>query len=138
MDSAVVILIIAIVAIGALLFLVIHFFPHSPSVDKQKYQSRWLEIEQKLQLSSVDSKHMAIMNADKLLDQALRETGSHGKTMGERMKARQGVWSNANAVWAAHKLRNRIAHEESVSVSDDMAGRALASFRQALKDLGAL
>ena len=81
---------------------------------------------------------MAILKADKLLDQVLRDTGSKGQTMGERMKSRQNAWSNANAVWAAHKIRNQIAHDENVQLSETTVRRALASFKQALKDLGAM
>lgn len=138
MDSTIVVLVVAVVIVAAILFLIIHLFPQTPTIDKERYQSRWLEIEQRLQPGNTDSQHMAILNADKLLDQALKDTGSRGKTMGERMKARQEAWSNANAVWAAHKLRNQIAHDEHVSVNDDMVRRALASFKQGLKDLGAI
>lgn len=138
MDGTLIALIVAAVVVAVLLFAIIHFFPHSATIDKQKYQSRWLSIEHKLQKKDADSRHMAILSADKLLDQALKETGSKGSTMGERMKSRQSVWSNANAVWAAHKLRNQIAHEENVVVSDETARRALTSFKRALRDLGAM
>ncbi len=138
MEGTLIALIASAVVVAVLLFAIIHFFPHASTVDKQKYQSRWLEIEKKLQGGDLDSRFMAILSADKLLDQALKETGSRGSTMGERMKARQSAWSNANAVWAAHKLRNQIAHDENVSVSEETARRALASFKKALRDLGAM
>jgi hypothetical protein len=67
---------------------------------------------------------------------ALKERGVRGNTMGERMK--NSSWSNANAVWAAHKIRNKIAHEADVAVDYDTARRALASFKQGLKDVGAI
>lgn len=138
MDTTVLILAVAAVIIGLLVFAVIHFFPQTPIIDKQRYQSKWLEIESGITFGNQDSIHMAIIKADKLLDQALKDTCSKGETMGERMKSRQGVWSNANAVWAAHKQRNQIAHEDNVQISDDMARRVLASFKQALKDLEAM
>lgn len=138
MDMTFLVLACAAVIIAGILFAIIHFFPQTPMVNKQRYQSRWLEIEKSIDYSNKSSVHMAILNADKLLDQALRDTGSKGKTMGERMKHRQGVWTNANATWAAHKLRNQIAHEDSVQISDDMAKRALITFKQSIKDLGAM
>jgi hypothetical protein len=58
--------------------------------------------------------------------------------MGERMKIAKDTWSNANAVWTAHKLRNQIAHEPAVVVSYEDARRALGAFKQALKDIGAI
>ena len=58
--------------------------------------------------------------------------------MGERMKQLQTKWTNANNVWGAHKIRNRIAHESDVKLSYDETRRALAAFKQALKDVGAV
>jgi transposase len=84
------------------------------------------------------SYHLCILNADKLLDQAMRERGIKGETMGERMKTIRTVWSNPNGVWTAHKLRNQVAHEPDVRIGYDDARRALSSFKQALKDVGAI
>ena len=80
----------------------------------------------------------AVMEADKLLDRALRELGIPGKTMGERMKRVGNRFSEVNRVWGAHKIRNQLAHEQDFTVDYETANRALASFRQALKDLGAI
>jgi hypothetical protein len=78
------------------------------------------------------------MNADKLLDQALRERHFKGTTMGERMKSAHTVWRNANHVWGAHKIRNQLAHETGHEITYETAARSLAAFKQALKDLGAI
>lgn len=137
-DGTVLWLVVAAVIIAAVLFIIMRFMPYSANIDKEKYQSRWLEIEHGLNPGNRDSQYMAILKADKLLDQVLRDTGSKGQTMGERMKSRQNAWSNANAVWAAHKIRNQIAHDENVQLSETTVRRALASFKQALKDLGAM
>ena len=68
----------------------------------------------------------------------MREYGVSGTTMGERLKARHGLWTNEDAVWSAHKLRNQIAHESRVTITTQTFKRAMAAFEQALKDLGAL
>ena len=99
---------------------------------------RWLSIEQQLKQNESSSFSLCVLNADKLLDQAMRERGVKGETMGERMKASKDIWSNANAVWGAHKLRNQIAHDTDVRVSYDDARKALAGFKQALRDMGAI
>lgn len=104
----------------------------------QKYQTRWLEIENSIDKSNNASWQLAIMNADKLLDQALRERRFKGQTMGERMKSAQKIWKNANHVWGAHKVRNQLAHEVNANISYDITLRSLSAFKQALKDLGAI
>ncbi|HSW91178.1 MAG TPA: hypothetical protein VLG09_00850 [Candidatus Saccharimonadales bacterium] len=129
----------AILLIGALLLAVMTLTKKGGAkLDVDKYRSKWLAIENQLKRDEVSSFHLSVLNADKLLDQALRERGVKGETMGERMKAVKDTWTNANAVWTAHKLRNQIAHESDVQVSYDDARRALASFKQALKDVGAI
>lgn len=127
----------AIFIFGGLLFAVIALARKGPrGLDVEKYRSRWLTIEQQLKRDESHSYQMCVLNADKLLDQALQEKGVTGTTMGERMK--QTKWSNANTVWSAHKLRNQIAHEPDVRLDYDGARRTLAAFKQALKDIGAI
>ena len=98
----------------------------SPKLKVEKFRARWLAIENSLDKESAPSWQLAILNADK------------GETMGERMKAAGKVWSNANHIWGAHKIRNHIAHEADVKINYDIARRALAAYKQALKDLGAI
>lgn len=136
MDGSIIFVFAAILIVGALLFAVITFTRGSKQLDTTKYRTKWLAIEQQLKKDQEASYHLSVLNADKLLDHALREKGYRGNTMGERMK--QVNWSNANVVWAAHKLRNQIAHESDVVVKYDTARRALASFKQGLKDVGAI
>lgn len=83
-------------------------------------------------------RQLAVVNADKLLDKAMRDLHFKGKTMGERLKLHPKSFSNINAVWSAHKLRNRIAHEHNMAINDQEIRRALHDFKQALKDVGAL
>jgi hypothetical protein len=128
-----------VLVIGALLLAVVTLTKKGGvQLDVDKYRLKWLAIENQLKRDQEASYHLCVLNADKLLDQAMRERGIKGETMGERMKNIKDTWSNANAVWTAHKLRNQIAHESDVRVSYDDARRALASFKQALKDVGAI
>ena len=139
MDGTLLAFMIGVLVIGALLIIVITLTKRVPvGLDVEKYRSKWLQIEASLKRDESSSHHLAVLNADKLLDQALREKGVRGETMGERMKMANASWRNANAVWSAHKLRNQIAHEADVRVTYDDSRRALAGFKQGLKDLGAI
>ncbi len=137
-SSTMIILMFAIVLVigGALLLVIVMRGGHK--IDQDKYRSRWLKIENSLKNGQEASYHLAILNADKLLDNAMRELGYKGDTMGERLKRSRGNFKNLNAVWAAHKLRNQIAHEPDVKIDYVTARRALASFKKALKDIGAI
>ena len=129
----------AILIFGGLLFAIISITNNSPrTLDQDKYRSRWMAIESRLKRDEENSYTVCILEADKLLDQSLRDRGLSGKTMAERMKQCQGKWTNGNGVWAAHKLRNRIAHETDVKVDYDRARQALIAYKQGLKDMGAI
>lgn len=130
---------LAIVIIGILIFLAITITQKKPkSINKEEYQIAFLSIENALTRNSPDSYQISIIKADKLLDKALCELNFSGKTMGERLKSSGSRFSNLNSVWYAHKLRNQIAHETEVDLSYEQTKKALAIFRQALKDLGAV
>lgn len=106
-------------------------------LDQEKYRSRWLAVTQRAGASS-ESWQLAIIQADKLLDLALKEKGVAGNTLGERLKNANNHLSDINSVWKAHKLRNHIAHEPDASVTKRQASDALKTFKRALVDLGAL
>ncbi len=129
----------AIMIFAGILFAVIAMTKKGPrQLNVEQYRSDWLAIEQQLRRDDTSSYQLTVLNADKLLDKALRERNISGENMGARMKQLQSRWSNANAVWAAHKLRNQIAHETNVRIEFETARRALAAFKQALKDVGAI
>lgn len=128
------VLIVAVVGVIYLLF----SSKSVPKLNKERYQAKWLEIEHSLKRDTASTYPMAILNADKLLDQALKERRFKGATMGERMKSAHTEWKNPNHVWGAHKVRNQIAHEADTVVSYEIAIRALSAFKQALKDIGAI
>lgn len=139
MTNSVIIFLVAVLIVAVMFFVIFFLTKKSAKpLKREKYQSRWLAIESSLKRDNDASHSLAILNADKLLDQALRERGFKGTTMGERMKSANNEWSKRDHVWSAHKIRNKIAHEPDVKVSYEIAARALVAFKQALKDLGAV
>ncbi|HEY1085475.1 MAG TPA: hypothetical protein VGE34_01985 [Candidatus Saccharimonadales bacterium] len=138
MDVGLLILFVVALMLGGVVLFFITRRGQGASLNVEKYRSQWLRIEQSLVRDNEASRHLAILNADKLLDQALKQSKYKGATMGERMKSAKNTWSNADHVWTAHKLRNRIAHESDVKISHEITVRALAAFKQALKDVRAI
>lgn len=105
-------------------------------LNTEYFQMRWKDL-QKL-CGNKDTWPLAIIDADKLLDEALRKRRTKGKTMGERLVHAQHDIRDNDAVWFAHKLRNKLVHESYDSLKQSEVKDALIGFRQALKDLGAL
>lgn len=139
MEGGPIIFIIAILIVAVIFFVVIKLTgKRTHKFNLEEYQTRYLKIENRLNKENVSSWSVTIIDGDKLLDRALIEMGVPGKTMGERLKKVGDKFSNLDAVWRAHKLRNAIAHENDLEISYKQASNALAIYRQALKDLGAI
>ena len=139
MDGGVITFIVAILIVAVLVFVAILLTgKRGYTFNKEAYQARFLEIENKFKKENPTSYAITVINGDKLLDKAMMEMGVPGKTMGDRLKWCGDKFTNLNGVWQAHKLRNAIAHETDVEVSYKRAYNALAIYKQALKDLGAI
>ena len=77
-----------------------------------------------------------IIRADKLLDYALRQRGYTTGSIGDKLKKSKPLFTNISDIWAAHKIRNRIAHELGYHPTPALAEQCLRQFYQGLRDLG--
>lgn len=124
------------VAIVTLIFVVALLSRRGRSLNKEYYSSKWQELQGLLREQT--SWPLAIINADKLLDHALKESKYKGKTMGERLVAAQRDIKYNDDVWFGHKLRNKLVHENDFKLRERDVKDALLGIKAALKDLGAL
>lgn len=108
----------------------------SRKLDRPYFTSRWHETQ--ALCAKPDTWPLAVINADKLLEEALRKSKFKGKTMGERLVSAQHTISENDLVWFGHKLRNKLVHEDYTKLKKKDVVQALLGFRNALKDLGAL
>lgn len=140
MDLSLAAFLIAIVVVGILIILAINLTSrHTPSLDQEEYRSHLDRIEKSLEKDQPATYTVAIISADKLLDRAMSDLGIPGKTMGDRLKnSGRNRFSELNAVWYAHKIRNQIAHENGFSPEYRQTLHALSTYKTALKDLGAI
>lgn len=99
----------------------------SPKLIKE-IQDSWKGI-----IRQKDMRH-AIMDADKLLDHALFLMGYRGN-LGMKLKKSDKLFKNINKVWAAHKVRNNIAHKMNYNVDQKTYRTAMLAFKNAFKDL---
>jgi 5'-deoxynucleotidase YfbR-like HD superfamily hydrolase len=129
MDFLIIILVVLIAIYLAFLFVVRSMGKKWSVADRKFFQENWARI-----MSFSDQKH-AVMEADKLLDVVLKKRGYQG-SLGEKLKRHGKVFSDLNALWAAHKLRNRLAHELNFRLSEAEAKQAMRTFRKAFEDLG--
>lgn len=130
-------------AVAAVIILLILVFAASWLVRRKPrklnqayYQERWQTLQGLLKDKATWP--LAVIDADKLLDDALKRSKYKGKTMGERLVAAQHDIRDNDDVWFGHKLRNQLVHESNVKLTERKVKDALLGIRSALKDLGAL
>ncbi|MBI4457551.1 hypothetical protein HY633_01145 [Candidatus Uhrbacteria bacterium] len=104
--------------------------------DREEMSKRWDEIEALLKAPGEVSRKLAVMEADKLLDYALKALAMPGTTLGERLKFAQYKYPKLREVWWAHKIRNQLAHEAAFHLDAAMAAGAVKAFKRALEELG--
>lgn len=80
---------------------------------------------------------LAIMEADIILEEALRTRGFPGETIGDMLKsAAPGDLRSLDAAWDAHKVRNKIAHSGSdFDLNEREALRVVNLFETVFKEL---
>jgi hypothetical protein len=134
----IVVFLIGIIAFGIIVLALVGYIGRKRfGTGGQKYfQEKWMELLARVR--TPEGMVLAVIDADKLLDEALKKKGFKGKTTGERLVSAQRVISDNDAVWYAHKLRNRLVHEPNIRLKKSEAQSALAGFRACLKDLGVL
>jgi len=109
--------------------------PEMMGMSREEVTERWQEIRNVSLQSGQMGMKMALMEADKLLDSALKSMMMPGDTLGERLKTACYKYPKLREVWWAHKLRNQLVHEHDFRLSDRETRRALDEFERALKTL---
>lgn len=81
---------------------------------------------------------LAIIEADIVLDDILKQRGYVGNTLGERLRAiTPSQLSSIDDAWEAHKVRNRIAHDGADFVLTKRAAeQTIAQYRRVFSELG--
>ena len=111
--------------------------PEMHGLTREQVAERWKNIRQTSAQGQMGAK-LAVMEADTLLDSALKSLSMPGTTLGERLKMACYKYPKLKDVWWAHKIRNQLVHESSFQLSQRMAGQALDEFEKAFKILNLL
>ena len=138
-----------ILAIVAIVFLILVYFgirrlrqlfkrPDLYGMDKEEIKKRWTGLKSLLDKNSEIQYKMAVMEADKLLDQVLKSLNYPGSSLGQRLKFACHKNPKLKNVWPAHFIRNKLVHETDYRLSYGSAKRALEVFEAGLKELGVL
>jgi hypothetical protein len=102
-------------------------------------KEKWEGIIEKFNSGSTDLVRLAIIEADKLSDELLKSLGIEGDHFADRLeKLSPEDFKTLDALWAAHRIRNEIAHTPDYEVPMGEAKKAIESYEAFLKEAGAL
>lgn len=101
-----------------------------------RFIASWRELQSLLR--DPDQWTRAVVEADKMLDFALKKRKLRGKTMGARMVSAQRLFTDNDDTWFAHNLAKKVLMQPDIKLKESDVKDALIGFRQALRDIGAL
>ena len=127
--------VVVLLFLGAIAFFIWRW-KRPPKLNQAYFKTEWQEL-QKL-LRNKERWDVALIQADKLFDIALKKNRFRGASMGERMVKAQKLFTDNDGAWLAHKLRKEVESNPDFKLVEKDLKEALVALRQVLKDLGAL
>jgi len=100
-----------------------------------EHQTGWEVIVNHANSSNSAEWKIAIIEADNILDNILKEVGYEGDTLADRLKA-AGDGEAIQDAWEAHKVRNAIAHNGDVELTQRETKRVIALYENVFKKFG--
>lgn len=101
-------------------------------------QSQWHDLQVYLDSINPNDWKLAIIEADILLDDTLRQMGFTGASLGERLKnISPHSLRTIEEAWTAHKVRNQVAHGGADFVlTHKLARDTISHYRKVFEELG--
>ena len=126
MELAVVIIVVVLVLIGFALYL-----KKSWKRNRLKGAARAKAVESMQRVRKIPDLHRRILEADSVLERALGDLG-YGGSMADKLRRAGKYLPGLQDIWTAHKLRNRIAHEPGIMLTEKETERSVAAFERAV------
>jgi hypothetical protein len=140
---------LSVIGLGAIVYCTVRLFDlrhrehefldtliEDPAKAKNQHP-RWEHIQSLLEGNTPSQWREAIMEADVMLDEVLREKGYPGETLGDKLQSAH--FHSVQDAWEGHKVRNRIAHDGSAfELSQALAQRTVAYYESAFRELEAI
>ena len=104
----------------------------------EKRQSRLVDMQQHVQSDNPNDWKLAIIEADIILDQTLKDRGYPGNSLGERLRGiTPSQLSSIDEAWDAHRVRNKIAHEGAdFVITKRIAEETIARYMRVFREFG--
>jgi hypothetical protein len=101
---------------------------------KKKNIKRWQKIKKRLESGNVSQYKVAILEADKMVDEILDLIGHKGENMPHKLsQVKPGQLENAEDLIRAHEIRNSIVKDKEFEVNRETAEEVIKIYEEFLK-----
>jgi len=134
------------IAVGAFLLVLVR--PYRPNLTPRRPQARvstlsrtvlrdeWDSIKNRFNEGTSSSMKLAVIEADRLVDHILKESGFSGEHMADRLeKLAPHNLKSFERLWRAHKIRNEIVHSIGYETPHSVAKQAMEDYEAFLKEV---
>ncbi|RJP45691.1 hypothetical protein C4587_00425 [Candidatus Parcubacteria bacterium] len=103
------------------------------------FRDRWDATMKKFMQGTPDAVRVAIIEADSLVDEALKQMSFPGEHFADRLqKLNKEDFKTLDRLWAAHRIRNDLVHTPGFFLSASDAKGVLEDYQAFLKEFGVL
>lgn len=108
----------------------------TPAAGPEIFNENWQAILSHLGSLNESEWKLAVIEADKLVNDLLIQKGYQGESMAERLSLiDKNEFKSLDLLWEAHKIRNRIAHKLDFKLEQNEAKKAISYYEEAIKEL---
>lgn len=129
-------IVLAIAGGVVIIFIFLAFVLSRRRVKPEHFKQKWQDLQKFC--ASKETWPIAIITADKLLDEALKKKRFKGKSTGERLVAAQRDLTDNDGIWYAHNIAKKLMDEAAIRLKQSDVKKSLVGYRQALRDLGVM
>ena len=96
---------------------------------------RWERVLERLAAENPAEWKLAVIEADNMLDDVVKQLRTIGENLGERLKSIEpSDFLTLDDAWEAHKVRNRIAHESDFNLTKPQARDTIARYKRVFEE----
>ena len=105
-------------------------------IDKKEFKNRWEKILERVYSGRPEARLVAIIEADKMADDLLKNMGFIGEHMADRlMQISKEELKTLDKLWEAHKIRNDLVHTPGFEISESHAKDVLRNYRDFFEEV---
>jgi hypothetical protein len=116
----------------------VEFLTYKP-MKISKIEKIWAKIKKRIEKGSEAELKLAIIEADKLLDDLLKKMAIEGEILEDKLKkVTPEILPNVEQMREAHKIRNNIVFDPAYKLDREEAKKTLTIYEESFKSLGVL